>query len=184
MTQLAVAAMLAAMSRVIGLLAIWGAAVLLAGCAWSGKAPPPKPQAPKHSFKTPRFIVLFKRATGKRLQVDSSSAILSDALSLGPKDPNDPQLGSFVITIVKSGAGAQHLLTDKHEQPLSKSKDGFWWDKQLTSTAQHPKWQATKQYGGNVYLTYFGGNPANRNSLPVTYARLNRVLAGIVKNYG
>ena len=175
--------MLGAVYRVIGLLAIWGATAVFAGCAWSGKPPPPKPQAPKHSFKTGRFIVLFKRATGKQLELDSSSAILSDSLSLGTDDADDPMYGSFIINIVKSGAGTQKILSNKDEQPLTKSNDGFWWDKQLTSNATHPTWQATKKYGGNVYLTFFGGNPASRNSLPVAYVRLNRVLAGIVKKY-
>jgi hypothetical protein len=169
------------MSRVIGLLAIWVAAVVLAGCAWSSKPPPPTPTLPKHSFKTGHLIALFKDATGKRLEIDSSSAILSDALSLGAKDPNDPKYGSFVIYVAKSGAGVQHLLEDKNQRPLTKSKDGFWWDQQALSTTANPLWQATKQYGGNVYMTYFGGNPANRNSLPAAYLRLNRVLAGIVK---
>jgi hypothetical protein len=169
------------MARVIGLLAIWGAAAVVAGCAWSSKPPPPKPTLPKHSLKTGRLIVLFKRATGKTLQIDSSSAILSDALSLGTKDPNDPMYGSFVIRVAKSGAGVQHLLSDKNQRPLAKSKDGFWWDQQALSTTTHPLWQATKQYGGNVYLTFFGGNPASRDSLPASYLRLNRVLAGIVR---
>ena len=171
------------MARVIGLLAIWGAAAVLAGCAWSSKPPPPKPQAPKHSFKTGRFIALFRHATGKTLEVDSSSATLSDALSLGTNDPNDPRYGAFVIYLTKSGAGVQNLLTDKDQRPLTKSKDGFWWDQQALSTDAHPLWQATKQYGGNIFLTFFGGNPANRNSLPVAYVRLNRVIAGIVKKY-
>src|SRR5262249_39356196 len=132
---------------------------------------------------TNRFIVLFKRATGKQLQIDSSSVILSDSLSLGTDDANDPMYGSFIINIVKSGAGAQKILSNKDEQPLAKSNDGFWWDKQLTSTTKQRRWKATKKYGGNVSLTFFGGTPASRNSLPVTYVRLNRVLAGIVKKY-
>ncbi len=170
------------MYRVIGLFAIWGAAAVFAGCAWSSKPPPPKPNVPKHSFTTPHFVGVFDRATGKRLQVDSSSAILTDALTLGKKDADDPRFGSFVIWLTHSGAGVQHLLSDKDQRPLSKSNDGFYWEQQVGSTTAHPRWQATKQYGGNIFLTYFGGNPANRNSLPVGYVRLNRVLAGIVKN--
>jgi hypothetical protein len=160
------------------LFALAGAATI-GGCAWS--SPPPPPPPPGHSFKTKQVIKDFEKQTGKHLDIDTANPAIDDSLSLGRRDPTDPKFGSFVVWVAHTGLGQQYIVSDPNRRRLPKSKDGFYWEMQPGSTTADPSWQATKKYGGNVFVTYFGGNPDQPGSLGPPYTRLDAAMTAMIK---
>jgi hypothetical protein len=171
------------MFRVIAGLSLLGATAVC-GCAWSSAPPPPPIQQPSHSFNANKLMRAFRAQTGKRLQIDTSTPFVDSSLSLGPQDAADPRFGSFVIWLTAGPEGVKKVLSDSSKRPLTPTRKGFYWQQTSTSSPTHPSWQSTKRYGGNIYLTYFGGNPASNASLGPQWSQLNRVLKQIVSQYG